>query len=258
VRTRRPDVSPRVEAVVRQAMAKDPRDRFQSMDEFGAELQACLAAEDGSTGATMVVAPPKRTRRAKRAARPQAERPSVWPLLLLLAGLAVLAGIFAAVFAFTGESPTTKISHLVGGGGTSSKPVHLAGVTAYDPEGDNQEEHNDEAKFATDGNPTTYWKTETYSGAQLNKSGVGVVLSNASGRKVSKITVTTDTPGFKAEVESGSSQTGTFKPVSKVMTVAGTTTFSVSGAAAQYYVIWITDLGGNDAVHVNEVTAKSG
>jgi eukaryotic-like serine/threonine-protein kinase len=258
VRARRADVSPRVEAVVQRAMAKDPRDRFQSMDEFAAELQACLAAaEDGSTEATLVAAPPKSSRRAKRAARLPAERPSVWPLLLLLAGLAVLAGIFAAVFAFTGESPTTKISHLVGGGGTPSKPVHLTGVTAYDPEGDNQEEHNDEAGLATDGNATTYWKTETYSGAALNKSGVGVVLSNASVRKVSKITVTTDTSGFKAEIESGSSQTGPFQPVSKVMTVAGTTTFSVSGAAAQYYVIWITDLGGNESVHVDEVTAKT-
>src|SRR5204862_903428 len=109
VRERRPDVTPRVEALVQRAMAKDPRDRFQSMDELGAELESCLANEDGSTEATMVVAAPKRSRRERRAARPPAERPSVWPLLLLLAGLAVLAAIFAIVFAFTGKSPT-KIS----------------------------------------------------------------------------------------------------------------------------------------------------
>src|SRR5438034_10354089 len=175
VRERRSDVSPRVEAAVQRAMAKDPRDRFQSMDEFGAELQACLADEDGSTEATMVVAPPKRPRRRQRAPRAPADRPSVWPLLLLLAGLAVLAGIFAAVFAFTGKSPS-RISDVLGVGGTKSKTVHLAGVTAYDPEGDNQEEHNPDAKYATDGNPATYWKTESYNGAQLNKSGVGVVL----------------------------------------------------------------------------------
>ena len=142
-------------------------------------------------------------------------------------------------------------------GGTKSKTVHLAGVTAYDPEGDNQEEHNPDAKYATDGNPATYWKTESYNGAQLNKSGVGVVLGANTARKISKVTVTTATSGFKAEIESGSSQTGPFKPVSDPMTVGRTTTFSVSGGPAQYYVIWITDLGGNDSVHVNEVTAKS-
>jgi tRNA A-37 threonylcarbamoyl transferase component Bud32 len=258
VRERRPDVSPCAEAIVQRAMAKDPRDRFESMDELGAAIQECFAGEDGSTEATMVVAPPKKPRRSRRAqaARPPAERPSVWPLLLLLAGLAVLAGVFAAVFAFTGNSPS-KITDVLGVGGTTSKAVRLAGVTAYDPEGDNQEEHNDEAKFATDGNRGTYWKTETYDGAALNKSGVGVVLSAGSAQKVSKITVTTDTPGFTAEIESGSSQTGSFKPVSGAKTVAGTTTFSVKGGPAQYYVIWITDLGGNDSVHVNEVTAKS-
>ncbi len=254
VRERRSDVSPRVEAAVRRAMAKDPRDRFQSMDELGAELQACLADEDGSTEATMVVAPPKRRR--QRAARPPADRPSVWPLLLLLAGLAVLAGVFAAVFAFTGQSPT-KISDELGIGGTKAKPVHLAGVTAYDPEGDNQEEHNPEATFATDGNPVTYWKTESYNGAQLNNSGVGVVLGAGSARKVSKVTITTTTPGFKAEIQSGTSPTGPFQQVSHAMTISGTTTIPINSPAAQYYVIWITDLGGNDSVHVNEVTAKS-
>jgi eukaryotic-like serine/threonine-protein kinase len=256
IREQRPDVSPCSEAVVQRAMAKDPRERFQSMDEFGAALQECLSGDDGSTEATMVVAPPKQTRRQRRAARPPADRPSVWPLLLLLAGLAVLAGIFAAVFAFTGKSPA-KLTDVLGVGGSKSKPVPLTGVTAYDPEGDNQEEHNDEAKFAADRNPATYWKTETYNGAQLNKSGVGVVLSAGGARKVSKITVTTDTPGFKAEIESGSSQGGGFQPVSAVKTVGGTTTFSVNSGPAQYYVIWITDLGGNDSVHVNEVTAKS-
>jgi serine/threonine protein kinase len=256
VHERRPDVSPCAEAVVQRAMAKDPRDRIQSMDEFGAELQACLVGEDGSTEATMVVAPTKRPRRRQRAARPPADRPSVWPLLLLLAGLAVLAGVFAAVFAFTGKSPT-KISDVLGVGGSKSKSVHLAGVTAYDPEGDNQEEHNDEAKFATDGNRTTYWKTETYDGARLGKSGVGVVLDAGSPRKVSKITITTDTFGFTAEIQSGTSPTGPFQPVSHELTISGTTTISINSPAAQYYVIWITDLGGNDSAHVNEVTAKS-
>ena len=257
VREQRPGVSPCAESAVQRAMAKEPRERFQSMDEFGAALQECLAGRDGSAEATMVVAPPKQPRgRRRQAARGPAERPSVWPLLLLLAGLAVLAGIFAVIFAFTGKSPS-KITDVLGVGGTKSNPVHLTGVTAYDPEGDNQEEHNPEARFAADGNPTTYWKTETYYGAQLNKSGVGVVLGSPSGGKVSQITVTTDTPGFKAEIETGSSQSGPFKPVSAAMTVGQTTTFSVKSGPAQYYVIWITDLGGNDSVHVNEVTAKS-
>ena len=45
VRERRPDVSPRLDAAIRRAMAKEPRDRFASMDELCAELSACLGPE---------------------------------------------------------------------------------------------------------------------------------------------------------------------------------------------------------------------
>src|SRR5207244_4961899 len=64
VRERRPDVSPRLDAAVRRALAKDPRDRFESMDAFATELQGCLGAADGSGAEeqTVVVSPPRRRR----------------------------------------------------------------------------------------------------------------------------------------------------------------------------------------------------
>src|SRR5262249_45269367 len=72
VRERRPDVSPRLDAAIRRAMAKDPRDRFGSMDELCGELNACLDEQSTASGAeTMVVAP---SRRERRAARPPANR----------------------------------------------------------------------------------------------------------------------------------------------------------------------------------------
>src|SRR5207237_2463789 len=43
VRERRPDVSARLDAAIGRALAKDPRDRFPSMDAFASELEACLA-----------------------------------------------------------------------------------------------------------------------------------------------------------------------------------------------------------------------
>src|SRR5689334_1372972 len=106
VRERRPELSPRVDAAIRKAMAKDPDDRFPTMEAFAAELRAALGEPDGAPGGPMdqtLVVPGSRRRR--RRPRPPMERPSIWPLILLLAGLAVLAGIFAAVFALTG-SPT--------------------------------------------------------------------------------------------------------------------------------------------------------
>jgi serine/threonine-protein kinase len=256
VRERRPELSPCVDAAVRRSMAKEPRDRFRSMDELCSELSVCLAELDGngiSTGAeTMVVAPKRRS----RAARPPAERPSVWPLIMLLAGLAVLAGILAAVFTFTDS--TQKIRDAIDGSGGKSasggKTVKLRGVASYDPFGD-QSEHPEDVRLATDGDAATFWTTEHY--RSFSKKGVGLVLDAGASRKLSRVTVQSTTPGFSAEIEAGPSPGGRFTPVSDSRTAAGTTVFTLRGNAARYYVVWITDLGGNDAVRVNEVRAKS-
>jgi serine/threonine-protein kinase len=257
VRERRPELSSCVDAVVRRAMAKEPRDRFRSMDEFCSGLGDCLAQLDGaatsSAAETMVVAP-RRRRRGSRPPRTPAERPSVWPLIMLLAGLAVLAGILAAVFTFTDSGERIKEAVGAKKSGTSGKPVTLSGVAAYDPFGDHHE-HDEDVGLATDRNPATFWTTEHYQ--SFTKAGVGLVVDARSAKKVSKVTVQSDTPGFTAEIESGSSPTGPFNPVSGSSTVGSSTDFTVSGQAARYYVVWITDLGGHDAVHVNQVNAKS-
>jgi len=260
-RERRPELSPCVDAAIRRAMAKEPRDRFGSMDELCSELSGCLAELDGngiSAGAeTMVVAPQRRRR--QRSTRPPAGRPSVWPLIMLLAGLAVLAGILAAVFTFTDSSQ--KIREAIRGNGSGDgarKAVKLSGVAAYDPFGD-QGEHDEDVRLATDGDPATSWTTEHYSDFTQSKDGVGIVLDARGARKLSKLVVASSTPGFTAEIKSGSSSTGPFTSiVSGSQTVGGRTTFPVTGDAARYYVVWITDLGESDHAEVNEVTALSG
>ena len=257
VRERRPELSPCVDEVVRQAMAKEPRDRFRSMAELCAALNGCLAELDGVTGAQTMVVAPQRRRRQSRPARPPAERPSVWPLIVLLAGLAVLAGILAAVFTFTDSSQ--KIRDVIGGKSTapaSGATVALKGLTSYDPEGDNRSEHSEDAHLATDGQMSTYWTTERYNSG-LQKSGVGLVLDAGGLKKLSTLVIRSDSPGFTAQVQAGASSSGGFLPVSDSQAVAERTAFSIRGKAARYYVVWITDLGTNNVVHVNEVTARS-
>jgi len=268
VRERRPELSPRVDAAVRKAMAKDRDDRFGSMEEFAAELRACLAESDGAavgpSDQTLVVPGtqrrPRRGRRPRRQRTPM-ERPSVWPLILLLAGLAVLAGVFAAVFALTG-SPTkfsSAVHKATGGSGTGGgRPVHLSGMTGYDPQGDGGE-HNESAANATDGQASTYWQTEHYGSSSFGglKHGVGLVLATNMSKKLAKLTVSSDTPGFTAVIKAGQSSNGPFTPVSSSQSVGSHTAFSLHGPAARYYVIWITALPSDGVAHVNEVTAKS-
>ncbi|HEY6835030.1 MAG TPA: protein kinase [Gaiellaceae bacterium] len=259
VREQRPELSPRVDAAIRKAMAKDPDDRFPTMEAFAAELRACLGEADGAQAGSLdqtLVVPGGRRHRPPRT---PAERPTVWPLILLLAGLAVLAGVFAAVFALTG-SPTKfgPAIHKATGGTTASKPVRLAGLSGYDPYGTGGE-HDPDAKLATDGQQGTFWETESYrsSLSSLGKPGVGLLLDAGSVKKVSKVIVTSDTPGFTAKIMAGQSASGPFAPVSGSRTAGSSTTFTLSGARARYFVVWITDLGPNASVHVNEVTAKS-
>ena len=226
VRERRPDISPRLDAAIRRATAKSPRDRFASMDDFARELQACRDELGGNgTGpsdATLLVPPPPEPY--------QPQRQIAGPVLLVLAGLALLAGAFAVLFALTGTTP--NIPGLPKGHAAKVVPVSMKGFTAYDPYGTGGE-HDETAKFATDGNSATYWRTEHYSGAQLHKAGVGLVLDAGRPRALSTLVVTTDTPGYTAVIQSGSSPTGRFTSVSASKVVGGSTTFSIKGGKAQ-------------------------
>src|SRR5205085_72482 len=127
IRDVRPDVPPRLDWAIQQAMAKDHGERFESMADFAAELEACHAELDGNEGATMIVAPRSRPRTPKKTRRPARARNrwSIWPFVLLGVGLAALVGGLAGAI-------------LLGDyGGTNNNPppppagsVHLRGVTA--------------------------------------------------------------------------------------------------------------------------------
>jgi len=253
VATVRPDVPLRLDAALRKAMAKDPADRFESMAAFCEELLACLRElEEGrDTGATLIARPPRRRARAPRAAGRRASVP--W-LPLALAALLAAAAVAAAVVAWRetrdGGGPAA------GGAATVAARIHLSGVAAYDPDGSGGE-HDAEAPRAADGDPGSYWTTETYHDApSLGKPGVGVVLDAGAEVEPAKVGVVTDTPGFAAEIRAGDSPTGPFRPVSGSQRVDGQAVFELHDAKARYFVVWITRLGdGYPFAHVNEVKA---
>jgi serine/threonine-protein kinase len=241
----RKDVPPRVAAAVDRALEKDPELRFPTMDAFAAELEACLAEldrpEDGDK--TMVI--PTRVRGPQR-------RVSRWPfavgVLALLAVAAIVAGLLTL-------------------GGNGNKPSEAAtlfpvtGLTSYDPFGPDKSEHPEDAPNLTDGNQTTYWTTERYNDApSLGKPGVGVVVDAGKVVQLSRIVVTTDTPGFTAQIKATNIEGGTPQPVSGSKAVGRRTTFALNEAAPmRYYVIWITRLpSGLNYAHVNEVRAFRG
>jgi serine/threonine-protein kinase len=245
----RPDVPLRVDGALQRAMAKDPDDRFQSMGDFVSELGSCLAGLGDLDAERTVISAPRVAPRV----RPKRRRRRVRPLLVILLVLLAAVGVGAAVYFAVRDTGSNGRGD---GGGTS---VHLVATNAYDPQGDGQE-HDEEVRNATDGNPATFWETEDYRGSLTFgnlKDGVGIVVDAGQAVRLRSLTVVSDTPGYVARVEAGASSTGPFDPVSPSQTVGSRTRFSLSVDPAQrYYLVWITRLApGYPRAHVNEVTS---
>ena len=242
----RPDAPIRLATLIERCLAKEPADRPASMDEVVAELEAVnaeLDAREGGEG-TMIMrkpptipVPPRQKRHVRRGRRT--------PLWLLLLGLLLLAAAVGGILLATLDDDSP-------GGVVGGAPVTLEGVASYDPPPGDNEEHSERVADATDGDPATYWTTESY--RAFSKPGVGLVLKvNGSPQR---LTLTTDTPGFNAEIRAGSSPEGPFDTiVAGDARTAATTTWELGETDAPYLVVWITDLDG--VAHVNEVEASS-
>jgi serine/threonine-protein kinase len=246
----RRDVPPRVAAAVDRALAKDPAERFPTMDAFADELETCLAElEHGVDGErTMVIPARQRLPAPKR-------RTSRWPIAV--AGLALLA-IAAIVIGLIATG------HIRNNGSNNSAAATLfpvTGLTSYDPYAPDKTEHPEAAPNITDGNSSTYWSTEHYNDApSLGKPGVGVVVDAGKVVQLSRLVLDTDTPGFTAQIKATNTEGGTPQPVSATLTTRGRTIFNLHAPAPmRYYVIWITRLpSGLNYAHVNEVRAFRG
>ncbi len=210
----RPEVPRRVEAAIERALAKEPSERFYSMADFCAELEACLAElragdEDGTATGVMPAIGRRRKARTKRRRsrwRPSGRRQSRWgrtqdrrakqrgsedprsregspegrrrSYLRRRWALLVLVLVVAAAVA------AGVVASLHSGGGSSllgggSKPMPLKAVAAYDPDGSPPgQENNQLVPRATDASAATFWATEIYRypDGGLGKPGVGIVF----------------------------------------------------------------------------------
>jgi tRNA A-37 threonylcarbamoyl transferase component Bud32 len=249
---RRPDAPPRLALAVERAMAKSPDQRFESMDELVGELEACLDDLDPSSeDATMItrgpVAAPRRRRERPPRRRRRRRLGLLWPIAAVLGVLAVatLAALGAMALRDGGSGDPQA---------APGKPIDLTGIDAYDPPPGDNREHGDEAGEATDGDRSTFWRTESYRSG-LNKPGVGLLLDAGETVQPRTMTVDTDTPGFTAEIRAGDSPEGPFERVSQSRTIQSRHRYTLANADARYFLVWITELDSG-SYHINEVTAR--
>jgi serine/threonine protein kinase len=244
----RRDVPVRVANAVDRALAKDPAKRFESMEAFAAELEACLTSPDGSSGADDVEA--TLITRLRPDAGPD-RAVSTWAMAVAALGGIALAAVIVALVALRGDTHkgkkrVTPVTH----------PVHLAALGTWDPPPGDGHEHNELVGRAVDHDTATYWETETYNDfATSGKKGVGLMVgAGRAAPTITRVTVQTDTPGFTAQLLTGTSF-GRFRAVTGNQLVQNGTTFQVDRRSIkQYLVLWLTKLPINNA-HVNEVRA---
>ena len=191
----------RLASLIERCLAKQPADRPASMEEVVAELEAVRAdldaREDGE--GTMIMRKPAavRARRRRRRGR-ERRRSALAPSPLSDCCCSRLRSEAILLVPRDDGSPR----HMPSGGA----PVRLQGIASYDPDGDN-EEHSGAGRGCD----------PRRSGHVLDDGELPRLLEARRRPRAGKsegtpqtLTLTTDTPGFNAEIRGGSSPDGPF------------------------------------------------
>jgi hypothetical protein len=153
------------------------------------------------------------------------------------------------------SAPTPPAEATVRKAPTSTPPpvsVRLRGVRGFDPEGDGRE-RDETAPLATDGEPATFWQTESY--RSFFKNGVGLLLDAGEPVTLTRVVVTSDTPGVVVSLRVGATPNGPFTAVSRAKPLTRTTSFTPQARAGRYVVAWVEEIPDGGSAHVNEVRA---
>jgi serine/threonine-protein kinase len=262
VQAKRPELSAALAAVVDNATAKRPEDRYANDAELIADLEDVLAIETARAGsATGEVTSVLRTLPSSTRRRvPFRLRHRIAAVLALLA---VIAAIVAGAVWLQGRTHhgTGKLAQPKPAATHQQVTLRQNAAHDFDPLGDNHAEHPDQTAFAVDSQPDTSWTTETYQGDQLGKLGVGLYLDASPGVRAQTMRIETGTPGFSVQIfvrntpppmnwpDSGWQEVASVQHVKARQDVRLLT----NGARYRYYLMWITSLGHNDQVAIKEL-----
>ena len=263
VQAMRPEVSAALAAVVDDATAKHLEDRYADDAELIADLGDVLAIETARAGsATGEVTTVLRTLPAGKQRRvPFGVRHRVLALLALLLVVAAVGG-GGAWLATRAHRGTGKLAVTAPERSLTQISLCSSCAQGFNPLGSPPDEHPD-AELAIDNQPDTYWHTQIYYDHKLEKPGTGIYVDAKPGTTASVLQVITSTPGFTGTIYGRSTPPPLKWPdpgwtqVSAPITIAATKQeiqLTSGNTPYRYYLMWITDLGGQTTLAIAEIT----
>ena len=198
---------------------------------------------------------------AYRRPRPPRRSPPTRAIVAVVIGVVlVAAGVVGWSLSHRADHPGSPGASGQTSSSSSSPPSVAAsnvlrpvGANSFDPLGSSGDENGNEAKYAIDNNPSTFWHTDFYDSYPTFgnlKTGTGLILDMGGPVLLSQVVVQFGTICCAhVEIEIGNNNSPvastltTFTQVQSSTNAVGSTTFDVtSRATGRYVLIWITYL----------------
>jgi len=147
----------------------------------------------------------------------------------------------------------------------STETVTPAAAETFDPPPGDQQENDERAPLAIDGDATSSWSTERYRDPDITvlKPGVGLVLSLDEPRTLERLRVSSPSQGWTAQAYvlddvPTAPFVGEVEPVDEISDIQGDVDLSLGGTEGRVVVLWITRTGDENLVEVTEATVEVG
>ena len=266
VQYKRREVSAALASVIDRATAKRQEDRYVDDAELIADLEDVLSIEaaraGNATGEVTSVIRTLPTRTQRRV--PYRVRHRIGTVILTIVAMAAVGGgvawLVTRAHRGTGTPPVITRPHK-----HPLLPVSLCQNCAlgFNPLGSPSNESPDPG-LAIDNQEGTYWRTQQYYDHKLDKLGTGIYLnaSPGGGTSARRLQITDATPGFTVTIYGRESAPPLRWPdsgwtrVSSPTVVGKNTLLRLTSGHHRYnyYLVWITDLGGHEQLAIDELT----
>ncbi len=249
-----------LEGAVLKALQKNPEDRFASAQEMARALR--VISDRSSTSVLPARTPAHDSQAVSQGTsaapgRDQSTFRALIPLVVLVA-LAVVAAFLIPELIQGDDLPRNDEGPPRPATGEA---LEVTAIDDFDPAPGDGVEHPEELPAAIDGDPSTFWSTESYSTPlEEQKDGVGLLLDLGEDVTVDGLEISTTTPGFTFEIYASSEPSdglGGYALVAGEVTAEATSSIGLEKPAeARYLLIWITSLpgAGSGNATVTEVT----